>query len=98
MTASCPTITLRISPRMRCRPSATRSATAAISGGAPAGAVSGVSRACEEGFISSVCQGINDLVDLHPVRLCRELDVARIVGGVRPFPTVAHVRVEVDED
>ena len=47
--------------------------------------------------VASMCQRIDDFVDFHPVRLRRELHIARILGGIRPFPAVAHVRVPVDQ-
>src|ERR671912_2823162 len=43
-------------------------------------------------------QRINDLVDLHPVRLRGEPDVSGEVGCVGPLPPVTHVGIPVDQD
>src|SRR5512134_1201952 len=99
ITGSCPTMTFRISARMRSRPRETRSATAAMSLEPDAAPVeSGCVRMVVGGFINgSVGQRVDDFVYLHPVRLRGEPDVAGVVGRVRPLPAVAHVGVPVDE-
>src|ERR1043166_4840386 len=76
-------MTLRSSARIRSRPSATFSALAI---------------ATDESIRGSlVSEGVDDLVDAHAVGHRGELDVTGILGGVRPFPAVAHVGVPVDE-
>src|SRR5258708_35743867 len=82
-TSSWPTMTLRSSARIRSRPSATFSALAIATDESMEGSLVG--------------EGVNDLVDAHPVRHRGEFDVARILCGVRPFPAVAHIGVPVDE-
>src|SRR5258708_31101133 len=77
-------MTLRSSASIRSRPSATFSALAI---------------ATDESIQGSLMrEGVDDLVDAHPVRQGGELDVAGVLSGVRPFPAVAHVGVPVDED
>src|SRR4029450_3387055 len=83
-TSSCPTMTFLSSLRIRSRPSATFSALTVATDGS-------MSNPCLVG------EGVDDLVDGHALRQAGVLDVAGVALGVRPFPAVAHVGVEVDE-
>src|SRR3989449_7139932 len=82
-TSSCPTMTLRSSLRMRSRPSATFSALTAATD--------------ESMKVPLMREGVNDLVDPHPIGHRRVLDVTRVLLGVGPLPAVTHVGVPVDE-
>src|SRR5215218_1930582 len=91
-TASCPTITLRSSDRIRSRPAPTFSATP--SSGTSLVAMNIGSRSTRR---RSMRERVDHFVDAHPIRLGRVPEVAGILLGIGPLPPVAHVRVPVDQ-
>src|SRR6185436_20346082 len=92
--SSWPTTTLRSSSPIRRRPSTTRATSSSVG----ADTVMGCSVAPGSAARASMGQGIDDLVDHHPVGVGGVGRVAGVFHGVGPLHTVAHVGVPVDED